>query len=81
MTFLLGRHAMLGQEPPMYRRSIDHRPLPLRGQRPGEELARLAAAEHDDVKIFQVRHGLLRRCVLFMQPRPITWPPPAACAR
>jgi hypothetical protein len=34
---------------------LDHgRALPLRRQRPGEELARLAAAQHDDVKLFEV---------------------------
>ena len=59
---------MLGQDPPTYRRSIDRQAFPLRGQRPGQELAGCPTAQDDHVVFFGDRHGLLRNWVWICTP-------------
>ena len=59
MTFLLGRQAMLGHDPPTYRRSTTASAPPLRGQRPGQELAGRPAAQDDHVVFLGLRHVFL----------------------
>ena len=57
ITFLLGRQAMFGHEPPI-KRALDHDDGPaLLGQVPCDVLARLAAAEDDVLDVYGLSHG------------------------
>src|SRR5262245_29296811 len=63
ISFLLGRQLMLGQEPPIYRRSTTAVRRPDR-HLPSQELATLAAAEDQDFKPFWLSHALPCLCGL-----------------
>jgi hypothetical protein len=55
MTFLLGRQAMLGQEPPRYLRLDRGDALSLLRKCPGKELRSGAAAKDDEVVVFNFK--------------------------
>ena len=63
ITFLLGRQAMFGHDPPI-KRPLDHDDGPaLLRQVPGDVLARLTSAEDDVLDVYGLSHGGPRRLV------------------
>src|ERR1700747_1668924 len=58
ISFLLGRQAMLGHDPPIQRRSTTAVRRPAFGQAPPEQLAALAAAEDQGFETFGSGHRL-----------------------
>src|SRR5580704_16066727 len=66
ITFLLARHAALGQEPPIY--FLSRIAVRLLGHRPRHQSARRTAAEHNDV-VFRRVHVI---CLLRWQSEAVT---------
>ena len=55
MMFLLGRHATLGQDPPMY--AVDYGDaVAFSSKRPRGDSGTGAAAENHEIELFRLRH-------------------------
>src|SRR5262249_54712391 len=59
ISFLLGRQAMLGQEPPIQRLD-DGSPPPRLRHVPSQQLATFATAKDQDIKLFRLGHAVPR---------------------